>query len=368
MYNAVSVGTTWGAPLIGSVASMGSRGFLTQFEIFTTFVVVLVMPLLVFGAPETAYKRLSFDEREGFPALNRSQSKLPKVTLSKDAVLQYLRNVKFQTYKAAMVDRSLLIQVFRAAVAPSTLLLFILTFIPHVAIWGLASSLSLFFSSAPFGLMESSIGLIFFAPFLLGSIAVVGLFVLFHQKPFSRVIHLATLAVGAAFASIGILSFGLYIVGSSQRAEQGSNVVMAGLGFTHNSISFPLLSFLLGLLAFGSATLDSTIHPVVQQSTAFTSANMSVALRNIADMHAGLTCLRSFFAGVFVLGLPVAVRTWDGLRGSAIGMGVVQIFVTCIIAALYFDLDEDIRRLDGVVMGLVDLSALKNRGSFFDSD
>lgn len=37
LYNAVSVSTTWGAPLIGSVASMGTRGFLTQFEIFTTF-------------------------------------------------------------------------------------------------------------------------------------------------------------------------------------------------------------------------------------------------------------------------------------------------------------------------------------------
>ncbi|KAJ2980678.1 hypothetical protein NUW58_g6883 [Xylaria curta] len=88
-YNAVSVGTTWGAPLFGGVASMSSRGFLTQFEIFTSFLVIL-MPLVIFGAPETAYKRSSFNEKDSFPTLIRSQSRLPTITFSKDAILQRL--------------------------------------------------------------------------------------------------------------------------------------------------------------------------------------------------------------------------------------------------------------------------------------
>ncbi|KAI3337916.1 hypothetical protein F4824DRAFT_94193 [Ustulina deusta] len=368
LYNTVSLAATWGAPLIGSAASMRPRGFSTQFEIFTPFLVVL-MPLVILGAPETTYRRLSFDQDPGsFPTLTRSQSRLPTITFSKDAVLDYLRNVKFQSYKAILVDRTLLLQGPRAAVAPSTILLFVVTILPYVSLWGLTSSLSSLFTPPPFRLAASSIGLIFFTPFLLGTAAMAGLSWLLSRKRFSRMIHLLILAVGTTFASIGILGFGLYIVGSAQRRGQGDSVVIWDLAFTRNSISFPVISFLLGLLALGSATLDGTIHPVVQQSTAFTSANMNVALRNIADMQAGLTALRNLVAGAFVLGLPAAVRTGDGLRGSAIGMGVVQIFVTAVAAAVYFDLGEYVRRSDGVVMGLVDLSGLKQRGSFFDAD
>ncbi|KAI1740796.1 hypothetical protein F4680DRAFT_86430 [Xylaria scruposa] len=367
LYNTVSVSTTWGAPLIGGVASMTSRGFLTQFEIFTTFLVIL-MPLLILGAPETAYKRSSFDEQDTFPMLTRSQSRLPTITFTIDAALRYLRAIRFQSFKATIVNRGLLLQAPRAAVAPSTILLFLVTLLPYVTLWGLTSSLSLLFTPPPFRLNESSIGLIFFAPFLLGTAAVVGIRFILRQRRFTRTIHLASLAVGAAFASIGILGFGLYIVGSAQRPGQGDSMVIWNLAFTRNSISFPVISFVLGLLALGSATLDSTIQPVVQQSTAFTCANMNVALRNIADMHAGLTCLRNFVAGAFVLGLPTVVRTWDGLRGSAIGMGVVQIFITAVVAVICFDLGEYVRQLDGLVMGLVDLSGVKNRGSFFDSD
>ncbi|KAI0541564.1 hypothetical protein GGR58DRAFT_433014 [Xylaria digitata] len=368
LYNTVSVATTWGAPLIGSAASMRPRGFLTQFEIFTSFLVAL-MPLVILGAPETTYRRSSFDENKSdtFPTLTRSQSMFPRITLSKDAILQYLREVKFQSYKTIIVDRSLLMQAPKAAVAPSTLLLFALTLLPYVTLWGLTSSLSLLFTPPPFRLAESSIGLIFFTPFLLGTAAVVGVSLLYHRKRFSPMIHLLVLAVGATFASIGILGFGLYIVGSAQRRPgQGDGIMARDLAFARGSISIPVISFLLGLLAFGSATLDGTIQPVVQQSTAFTSANMNIALRNIADMQAGLACLRSFVAGVFVLSTPTVVMTLDGLRGSAIGMGVVQIFITAATAAVYFDLGEYVRRLDGMVMGLVDLSGLKNRGSFFD--
>ncbi|KAI1420961.1 hypothetical protein F5Y12DRAFT_70060 [Xylaria sp. FL1777] len=369
LYNAISLATTWGAPLIGSSASMRARGFQTQFEIFTPILVVL-MPLVILGAPETTYMRLSFDQNDvdGLPTLNRSQSRLPTITLSKDAVLKYLRDVKLQSYKAIIVDRTLLMQAPRAAVAPTTILLFIVTILPYVSLWGLTSSLSLLFAPSPFSLVASSIGLIFFTPFLLGTAAVVGLFWVLRKKRFSGIIHLVLLAVGATFASIGILAFGLYIVGSAQRPGQSDGVMIWDLAFTRNSISFPVISFLLGLLALGSATLDGTIQPVVQQSTAFTSANMNVALRNIADMQAGLTALRNFVAGAFVLGLPTVVMTGDGLRGSAIGMGVVQIFVTAAAAAVYIDLGEYVRRADGMVMGLVDLSGLKNRGSFFDSD
>lgn len=368
LYNAVSVGTTWGWPLIGSAASMGSRGFFTQFEIFTSFLVVLI-PLLVLGAPETTYMRSSFGTNDHFPMLTRSQSRLPNITFTKEAALQYLRSVKFLSYKAMIIDRTLFMQAPRAAVAPSVILLFTVTLLPHVTLWGLVSFLSLLFTPPPFRLAESSIGLLLFAPFVLGTAAVYGLpFLLLSRKHFSRTIHLVTLAAGSTFAAIGLLGFGLYIVGSAQRPGPGDSVMIWNLAFTRGGISFPVISFLLGLLALGSAVLDITIQPVIQQSTAFTSANMNMALRNMADMQAGLTCLRTFVSGAFVLAIPTVVSTWDGLRVSAISMGVVQIFITAVAAAIYSDLGEGLKRLDGMVMGLVDLSGLKDQGSFFDED
>ncbi|KAI8628177.1 hypothetical protein F5Y19DRAFT_144357 [Xylariaceae sp. FL1651] len=367
IYNAISFATTWGAPLIGGAASTGSRGFLTQFEILTTFLVVSML-LIILGAPESTYMRSSFEDFDNFPMLTRSQSKLPKVTLSKAAVLEFLRSVKIWSYKAMIVDQTLLMQAPKAAIAPSTILLFVVTLLPYVTLWSFVSSLSMLFTVAPFNLTESSVGALLFGPFILGTAAVVGLTLLLYKKRFSRVIHLALLAVGAAFASIGLFGFGLYIMGSAQNPAQGDSSTIWDQAFTRNSISFPVVSFLLGLLAAGSAILDGTIQPTVQKSTGFTSANLNAALRNTADMQAGLKCLRCFVAGGFVLGIPTVLREWDGLRASAIGAGVAQIFITAVAAAVYYDLGENVRRLDGRVMGLVDLSSLKQRGSFFDTD
>ncbi|KAI0204797.1 hypothetical protein F4808DRAFT_412205 [Astrocystis sublimbata] len=352
IYHAISFGSTWGTPLFGGAVSMAARGFLTQFEVLTVFM-VLLMPLVVLGAPETTYKRSSFDDQDAFPMLTRSLSRLPTITLTKDAALQYLRSVDFQSYKAIIIDRELLLQAPRAALAPSTILLFAITLLPYVTLWGLYSSLSLLFSPQPYKLDETSIGLISFAPLLFGTTAVAGIPLLLRKRYFTRTLHLVVLVVGTAFALIGILGFGLYIVGTA-----GPDHTFA----TMDSISFPVISFLLGFLALGSAALDSTIYPLVEQSTAFTSPNMNTALRNIADMHTGLAVLRKLVAGIFILGLPSAFRALDGLQNSAIGMDFVQLFVTAAVATVHYKFGEHVRRLDGQVMGLVDL------GSFFDSD
>ncbi|KAI1177915.1 hypothetical protein F4777DRAFT_152993 [Nemania sp. FL0916] len=361
LYNTVFFGTTWGAPLIGGAASMNSRGSSTQFTIFTALLVVFV-PLLILGAPETTYKRSSFDTNDAFPALTRSQSRLPNITFSKYAVLQYLRSIKFQSYKAINVDRALLMQAPRAAAAPSVMLLMAVTLLPYASLWGLTSSLSMLFAQSSFSLTESAIGLMFLAPFLVGTSTAAIPSVLLRKQNFSRTTHFVTLIVGTTFASIGMLSFGLYIVGSAHVRGPSGSVVFA----EDNSISFPIISFLLGLLALGLVLLDSTIQPVIEASTAFTSANMNIALRNIADMQAGVACLRNLVAGIFVLGLPTVVRTLSGLRGSAIGFAVVQIFVAGGAAAVYVVFGQDVRRLDGIVMGLVDLSSLRQRDSFYD--
>ncbi|KAI0391362.1 hypothetical protein F5Y17DRAFT_15347 [Xylariaceae sp. FL0594] len=356
VYDIVSFTSMWGTPLVGGVLSTGSGGYSTQFDIFTALL-VLSGVLLVLGAPETTYTRSNSGEDGNLPLLATSQSKLPKTQFTRDAARKYLRAVKWFSYKAVVVDQTLLTQPLRAAIAPSSLLLFVITIIPYASLWGLASSLSLLFEGPPFGLSMTSVGLLFLGPFLLGSAAAIGArLLLLYRSRFPLTDHLVALALGTTLSSIGLLSFGLYMTGPIGSLERGAGT------------SFPVVSFLLGLVYFGSAALDGTIEPVVQQSTAFTSANMAVALRTTADMQAGVTCLRHLAAGVFVLGVPKAVSTLGGLQASAVGLGVVQIFVTMVVSAVYFKQGENVKRWDGIVMGLIDLAELKYHGSFFDTD
>ncbi|KAI4859842.1 MFS general substrate transporter [Hypoxylon rubiginosum] len=361
----VSIGTMLGSPLLGGVASAGSRGFELQFEIMSAFLSVSIL-LLVFGAPETTYDRVVSPEAEP-PTLERSQSLWPNVTYTKEAAIEYLLKMKPWSYEADEIDLPLILQAPRAMLAPTTGLLFTVTLLPYAGFWGLASSLSLLFSPFPFMLASADLGALMTAPFLLGTPIVMALALPQFHRRFIQTVHLATIAAGTVLASIGMLGFGLYVAGSMEMPTNRSAAPLNtpwDLGL--DRVSLPVASFLLGLLAAGSLVLDATISPVIQRSTAFTSANLAVGLRNTADMHAGLACLRSLVAGAFILGLPNAVFVWDGLRMAALGMGVAQIIVAAAACGVYWYWDENVRRLDGRVMGLIDLSILKRTASFFD--
>ncbi|KAI1329762.1 hypothetical protein F5Y16DRAFT_81208 [Xylariaceae sp. FL0255] len=385
IYNAVSIAATWGAPLIGGAASSRRGGFSVQFEIFTPFVFVALL-LIVFGAPETNYLRSKFDdEKESSSPLRLFPSrKFPTVTFSKEVVMEYIQGVMAWPYQAILIDRNLLLQAPKAAVAPSTLLLFVITLLPTVSLWGFTSALSLLFARNPFTLSDSSVGLLLVAPFVFASGAAIGLPMYFFRdsnstanntsrkvqgkgRPFTSTSHLVVLAVGTALAGAGTLAFGLYVTDSAVRPTDPSTAI-SDLSFPGSGVSFPVLSFLLGLIAVGHVILDVMIRPVVRESTAFTSANMGVALRNTGDMQAGLACLRAFTIGIFVLGLPGALDRWDTLRAAAIGLGVVQIVVVGLGAGAYAQFGQAVRRWDGSVMGLVDLAGLKSKVSFFDED
>lgn len=356
-----------GAPLLGGVASAGSRGFELQFEIMSAFLSVSIL-LLVFGAPETTYDRAVSPDMLP-PTLERSQSLWPNVTYTKEAALEYVFKMKPWSYQVDEINLPLILQAPRAMLAPTTGLLFAVTLLPYAGFWGLASSLSLLFSPLPFMLASSDLGALMTAPFLLGTPIAMALALPLFYKRFTQPLHLATLAAGTVLASIGTLGFGLYIAGSMQTPPTNNSAAAPlntpwALGL--DRVSLPAASFLLGLLAAGSLVLDATVAPVIQRSTAFTSANLTAGLRNAADMHAGLTCLRNLVAGAFILGLPNAVFMWDGLRAAALGMGITQIIVAAAACGVYWYWDENVRRLDGRVMGLIDLSILKRTASFFD--
>ncbi|XDG09031.1 hypothetical protein ABKA04_008646 [Annulohypoxylon sp. FPYF3050] len=362
----VTIATMLGSPLLGGTASAGPRGFEVQFEIMSAFLSLSIL-LIVFGAPETTYDR-SVDDTQP-PTIERSQALWPTVTYTKEAAIEYVTKMKPWPYQASEISIPLILQAPRAAAAPTTILLFIVTLLPYAGFWGLASSLSLLFSPLPFMLPSAPLGTLMTGPFLLATPVAVALASVMFQMRFRPTVHLITLAVGTGFASIGMLGFGLYLSGSMEMPTDGSAKPFStpwDLGL--NRVSLPVASFLLGLLAGGSLALDATIRPIIQRSTAFTSANLAVGLRNTADMHGGLTCLRNFVVGAFILGLPNAIFMWDGLKAATLGIGITQIIVTAVAGVAYWYWDENIRRLDGVVMGLIDLSILKRTASFFETD
>ncbi|RYP62647.1 hypothetical protein DL771_009640 [Monosporascus sp. 5C6A] len=367
-FHAVATVTTWGSPLLGGVVSSGPDGFTRQFKIIGGFLPFSIL-LLVFGAPETVFNRSNVELQT--PRATRPQPRWTQVRLTKDAARDYLTKMKPWAYNADSIDSKLILQAPRAFIAPTTALLFAATLLPYASLWSLASSLSLLFSPIPFMLQESAVGALMTGPFLAATAVAATLSISSFPRHFTTTIHVVTVAIGTGVASIGILGFGLYVRGAVQMRTEGSAPSTGSpwdARFSGDNVSFPVVSFLLAFLGAGSLVLDATILPAIQRSTAFTSSSLLVALRNTADMQGALACLRNLAAGIVILGLPNAVWTWEGLKSAVVGICVAQIVVAGAVCAVWWYYDENMRRLDGRLMGLVDLSVLQPQGSFFDTD
>ncbi|KAI4601040.1 hypothetical protein KJ359_012227 [Pestalotiopsis sp. 9143b] len=287
-----------------------------------------------------------------------------------EAAKDYISRMRPWTFRVSLLDSTLLLRAPRAMVTPTILLLFSVSLLPYAALWGFASSLSLLFSVMPFMLPTHSIGALLTGPFIFATVIMITLALPLYTARFTSTIHYTTLAIGAIVASVGTFGFGLYIEGSmvmSGNGTRNSLGTMWTLDAVGANISFPVVSFLLGLLAAGSLTLDATIRPMIQRSISFTSVNLSAAMRSTIDMHAGLTCLRNLVAGAFIIGLPNAVWAWDGLRSAALGIGIAQFFIAGTVGCVWWQWQEHVWRLDGKVIGAIDPSAAVLSKSYFDT-
>ena len=232
--------------------------------------------------------------------------------------------------------------------APSTMLVYAAGLLPHAALWALAGVLPLLFPALP----ESSLGALMAGPFVLTTLVVAAsrLYRPYAAR-FTKATNLATLATGTALSIAGLLSFGLLTSRSG--------------GY----LNYPLLSLLLALLAAGSTAIDATGPPLLYSSAQYTSSNLYSCLRNVADMTAGATALRALFAGVVLQAVAVAVEGSTGaLASNAVGMAGGQVLVVLGVVGVWVVFGERVRRWDGRVMGLVDLSILKGNASFFKYD
>lgn len=395
VYRIISTATLWGSPLLGGLTAQNQRGPAFQFEVLAIFQVMSV-PLLLFGAPESMYDRLplagekttpGWSPRTGWSSLGlKSSSRYARVPawargrgLTLDRAIQYVKAVaRPQSYYApgltpqggGAVDTELLRQPFRALMAPTTLLAFLASFLPHSLLWGFAFSLSGLFARAPFQLFPATVGSLL-ATSLVFSALVAGVFSFWpswsktlaaFQTPST---HLFLLGVGAFLSFIGLLAFGLYV-----GAHVSTTTPVADANYTPD-IRFSALSFIIGLLAAGAYTLQAPRSPLILRSTQFTSPNLAVTLRNVADMEAAVTFWHTLFAGVFVMGIPAAtVTNVTGLRNTGIGVAVIQVFVVVGVGAAWYLFEEVVWQWDGRILQCAELRHNNKKGakSYFELD
>lgn len=369
-YNIINIATTWGAPLVGgAISSSHKANIVYQFRIISGLF-LLAIPLMCLAAPETAFDRFQAASAptpvSGFTLSRRWQPWRVKHRLTKSHILSYLHDMRPVTFQGC-ITRTILLQVPRALIAPTTVLVFFLSFIPVSALWGLSASLSLLLEPKPVGASPSSLGSIMTGPWIVPTVVVASL-ALYRgvHLQFTQLANCLVICGGSSLALVGIFSFGLGINNfmgpvsaypASLFSEEGAS-----------ELSFALISVQLAILAAGTAVLDAATRPSLARSASFTSSNMTIALRSIGDMHTGVIVLRNLGAGIFAMAIPAAVAHPGGLKAVALGLGIAQIFISAIIVALRCFCDESVWRADGKAMGLVDLSSLKLSVSFFDTD
>lgn len=327
------------------------------------------------GAPETMFDRTNSMLKTPTTGWSTSAgSKFPpwaRRRVSKQTVINYVktvaRPVSYRGPSEGVINKAVLLQAPRAMAAPTTVLALVTSFLPYTLLWGFSASLSGLFAPAPASLSPATIGPLLAFPFTLSTTAV-AVFALWPSWSNTmtafktRSTHIYVLGAGCALSFIGILGFGLYV----------SNNNASGLRFS-------AVSFILGLLAAGAYLLDAPARPLLKRSAQFTSPNLAISLRSIADMDAGLTVWRALFAGIFAMAIPSAVVgpsggvAAAGLKGTGIGVAVVQVLVVAAVGAAWWMWEENIRKLDGRAMACrVDLTFLNNRtslqGSFFETE
>ena len=185
-------------------------------------------------------------------------------------------------------------------------------------------------------------------------------------EKFTKSVRYMIVGAGTMLSITGLLSFGLGIH-NFMTARPTSNMPFFTQD-TASQISLPLLSLQLGILAAGNYVLETMTRPMLVRSASFTSSTLTVAQRSIGDLHTAVTLLRNFAAGIFVLAMPSAVSVFGQLKNTVIGLVTVQIFVTGGLMAAWWFYDEAIWRADGRIMGLVNLSMMKESASFFETD
>lgn len=363
---------------------MNPGGFRVQFQILCAFQAISSL-LVAFAVPETAYDRsfVFLNTPATAASYERHQSLKPRGNIDVEAVKEYLGGMQPHSYSALSITKDLLLQAPRAMIAPTAMLLLLVSFLPFSALWAVAATLSMLFAHLPFELTPASIGALLTGPFLLG----VGTVAFFSLAPWWRSrqslapMNVLAVALGSFLVFMSLLGAGLHAesammapmmatsgddgMATAAEASETSPFMVGGFA---GRLSFPGIGVLLALLAAGVYAVDAAVRPMIAKSTQFTSSNLGVALRNTVDMESSLVLARSALAGIFVMAAPSMVSGFDALRSTLVGFGVSQLCVAAAVGVVWWLWGQEVLVLDGRIMKCVDLLSLRRTGSFFDTD
>ena len=363
IHHVVAVVSTWGFPLIDGAILAESRRFRMGFAGAAYFFQIVALLLLVLGAPETTYDRSFYVINTPASAWSNKMLPLrPRGPISIENVREYLGEMKPWSYEGPLVDDAYLLQTPRALFTPTTALVTMTTLLPFGLFWGIASSLALVFTPLPFDLDASSVTLLLTAPFLLAT-TVVGLTNLLpmSQRRFSTKPYLAVLGTGSLLAFAGLLSLGIYAKTPTQPLTTADSFA------ARPGLSLPGISMLIGMVALGAYVLDAPSRSLVHRSARYTSRSLAVRLRITADMSGAVAVWRSLIAGIFAMAVPAAASVANGLWTTCVGVAVAQVVLAVAIGAIWLQYKEDVRRMDGQVMGYaVNVEVAEKQVSFFD--
>ncbi|KLU82285.1 hypothetical protein MAPG_01359, partial [Magnaporthiopsis poae ATCC 64411] len=213
IHQVVLVGTTWGGPILGGAASMNPGGFRVQFQVLCAFQAISSL-LVAFAVPETTYDRsfVFLNTPATAAPYERQMSLKPRGNIDVEAVKEYLGGMRPHSYSALSISKDLLLQAPRAMIAPTTMLLLLVSFLPFSALWAVAATLSMLFAHLPFELTPASIGALMTGPFLLG----VGIVAFFSLAPWWRSrqslapMNVLSVALGSFLVFISLLGAGLH--------------------------------------------------------------------------------------------------------------------------------------------------------------
>lgn len=393
--------STWLPPLVSGLILQSSQTIFGRSYEVLAGLVGFAWVLVTLSLPETTFDRsaaiagvLPSPRSQRYKTSQPLEPRRRFASLpSKEMLADYMREMKPVGYCDNDISLRALLQPLRAVASPTSILVSLATFIPSSTLWGLAASLSLLFAPMPFMMSPAKVGLLLASPLAFSMLSAAALAVpnawfdllgWTQREPgrgnsliFSQKTNIGLIAAGSVLVFAGSLGFGLYAAGcmtspGSSYVDGGESMAttttMFALDYVGSRLSFPVLSLLLGLIAAGSVTLDATAAPLARLSSSFTSNTLAKARRAEADMAVAALATRALLTGAFVLAVPNAVWFWEGLRTASVGLAVAQIFAAGAAGALWWGWDESIRRLDGRVMGLVNLDELKRTGSFFDTD
>jgi hypothetical protein len=338
IYNAVTILSTWGFPILGGYLSQNTEGFRNQIMIVNIAQAFSIV-FLIFTTPETTFDRSSAPNT---------------LTSSNDtsAFKSYLSNLHIMTpHVTKPFTLSIALRPVRALIAPSALLTALLTAPLLGSAFGIANTVSLLFSAMPTFLFPSHIGFLFILPLLfsLTTYSTATYISYIRSKSpnhLSESRELFSSVLGMILGVVGLLSFGLYAMGNllpqTVSAHQAFTLVVGGGDLNLNTVSA-----LFGLLVAGAVVL-------YYSSLSHLSSTCTPASPLAAELEGATKIWTEIIVGIWIIGVPLWISDNNGmlvgLKDTSIALIVVCLVLGSSAGALMWVKGKDISKADASVV------------------